>query len=98
MLVAVSLAASMAIGIPLGVLAARRPLVGQGVLAVVGVIHTIPALALLAFLVAALGTIGTLPALVALSLYALLPLRRRRSWRESRLPPLSTSALLPSPP
>jgi osmoprotectant transport system permease protein len=76
MLVAVSLAASMVIGIPLGVLAARRPVLGQGVLAGVGVIQTIPALALLAFLIAALGTIGTLPALVALSLYALLPIVR----------------------
>jgi osmoprotectant transport system permease protein len=76
MLVAVSLAASMLIGVPLGVLAARRPVLGQGVLAAVGVIQTIPALALLAFLIAALGTIGTLPALVALSLYALLPIVR----------------------
>jgi osmoprotectant transport system permease protein len=66
----------MIIGIPLGVLAARRPLLGRGVLAAVGVIQTIPALALLAFLIAALGTIGTLPALVALSLYALLPIVR----------------------
>ncbi len=76
MLVGVSLAASTLLGIPLGVLAARRPLLGQGVLAAVGVIQTVPALALLAFLIAALGTIGTLPALVALSLYALLPIVR----------------------
>ncbi len=76
MLVAVSLAVSTVIGIPLGVLAARRPLLGQVVLAMVGVVQTIPALALLAFLIAALGTIGTLPALVALSLYALLPIVR----------------------
>jgi osmoprotectant transport system permease protein len=75
-LVFVSLAVSMAAGIPLGVLAARRPVLGQGVLAAVGVIQTIPALALLAFLIAGLGTIGTLPALVALSLYALLPIVR----------------------
>lgn len=75
-LVVVSLAVSMVIGIPLGVIAARRPLLGQGVLAAVGVVQTIPALALLAFLIAALGTIGTLPALVALSLYALLPIVR----------------------
>ena len=76
MLVVVSLVVSMCLGIPLGVLAARHPALGQGVLAAVGVIQTIPALALLAFLIAALGTIGTLPALVALSLYALLPIVR----------------------
>ncbi len=76
MLVVVSLVVSMGLGIPLGVLAARHPALGQGVLAAVGVIQTIPALALLAFLIAALGTIGTLPALVALSLYALLPIVR----------------------
>jgi osmoprotectant transport system permease protein len=75
-LVFVSLVVSTGLGIPLGVVAARRPALGQGVLAAVGVIQTIPALALLAFLIAALGTIGTLPALVALSLYALLPIVR----------------------
>ena len=75
-LVFVSLAVSVLIGIPLGVLAAKRPTLGQAVLAGVGVVQTVPSLALLAFLIAALGTIGTLPALVALSLYALLPIVR----------------------
>ena len=75
-LVFVSLAVSVLIGVPLGVLAARNPLLGQGVLATVGVIQTVPSIALLAFLIAALGAIGTAPALVALSLYALLPIVR----------------------
>jgi osmoprotectant transport system permease protein len=75
-LVAVSLAAAVAVGVPLGVLAFRVRAAGQPILAAVGVIQTVPALALLAFLIAALGRIGTVPALVALFLYALLPIVR----------------------
>jgi len=75
-LVFVSLAASIAAGIPLGVLAHKVRAVTQVVLGVVGVIQTIPSLALFAFLIALLGTIGTVPALIALFLYALLPIVR----------------------
>ena len=75
-LVFVSLAASILIGVPLGVVAARHPRAGQVILALVGMIQTIPALALLVFLIALMGTIGTAPTLVALSLYALLPIVR----------------------
>lgn len=71
-----SLAASVAVGVPLGVLAAKLPASAQLVLGAAGVIQTIPALALLAFLVAGLGTIGTWPALIALFLYGLLPIAR----------------------
>jgi osmoprotectant transport system permease protein len=71
-----SLAASVAVGIPLGVLAAKVPRVGQVVLGVVSVVQTIPSLALLAFLIAVTGRIGVLPALIALFLYALLPIVR----------------------
>jgi len=76
LLVAVSLAAAIAIGVPLGVLAFKVRAAGQPILAAVGVIQTVPALALLAFLIAALNRIGTVPALVALFLYALLPIVR----------------------
>jgi osmoprotectant transport system permease protein len=76
MLVFGSLAAAVAIGVPLGLWAARRPAVAQPVLAGVSVIQTVPALALLAFLIPILGTIGTVPALVALFLYSLLPIVR----------------------
>ncbi len=76
LLVFVSLAASILIGVPLGVVAARSPRSGQLILAIVGVIQTIPALALLVFLIALTGSIGTAPTLVALSLYALLPIVR----------------------
>jgi len=76
LLVFVSLAASVLVGVPLGIVAAKLPRAAQPVLAAVGVIQTIPSLALLAFLIALVGTIGVLPALVALFLYALLPIVR----------------------
>ena len=76
LLVFVSLAASVALGVPLGVAAAKVPRAAQPILGVVGVIQTIPSLALFAFLIALLGTIGTLPAMIALFLYALLPIVR----------------------
>ena len=76
LLVFASLAASVAAGVPLGVVAAKLPRAAQPVLAAVGVIQTIPALALLAFLIALVGTIGVAPALIALFLYALLPIVR----------------------
>lgn len=75
-LVFASLAAAVAVGIPLGVLAWRWRQITQPVFAVVGLLQTIPSLALLAFLIALVGSIGTLPALIALFLYALLPIVR----------------------
>jgi osmoprotectant transport system permease protein len=76
LLVFVSLAASVAVGIPLGILAQKIESLRQAVLGTVGVIQTIPSLALFAFLIALMGAIGTAPALVALFLYALLPIVR----------------------
>jgi osmoprotectant transport system permease protein len=76
LLVFASLAASIVLGVPLGVLAAKVPRTGTVIFGVVGVVQTIPSLALLAFLIALVGTIGTLPALLALFLYALLPIVR----------------------
>jgi len=75
-LVFASLAASVAAGVPLGVLAAKWARAAQPVLGAVGVVQTIPSLAMFAFLIAATGAIGTWPALVALFLYALLPIVR----------------------
>ena len=71
-----SLVASIAVGVPLGVAAARKSWLAQPIFALVGVVQTIPSLALLAFLIALMGTIGTLPAAIALFLYALLPIVR----------------------
>jgi osmoprotectant transport system permease protein len=75
-LVFAALAASCAVGIPLGVYAARRKPVAPWVFGVVGAIQTIPALALLAFLIPLTGRIGLVPAFIALTLYALLPIVR----------------------
>ena len=71
-----SLAASLVVGLPLGVLAAKKLALAQPIFAVVGIIQTIPSLALLAFLIALMGSIGIWPAAVALFLYALLPIVR----------------------
>ena len=76
LLVFVSLVASIALGVPLGIAAAKMPRAAQPILGTVGVIQTIPSLALFAFLIALLGTIGTVPAVIALFLYALLPIVR----------------------
>jgi osmoprotectant transport system permease protein len=75
-LVFASLALGVAVGVPLGIWAARASSARQPILSLVGVIQTIPALALLAFLIPLFRQIGVLPALVALFLYALLPIVR----------------------
>ncbi len=71
-----ALAMAVAAGVPLGVLAFKRPRLAGVVLGVVGVLQTVPSLALLAFLIALLGVIGFVPALLALFVYALLPIVR----------------------
>jgi osmoprotectant transport system permease protein len=76
LLVFVSLATSIVVAVPLGILCEKKKQLTQIILGAVGVIQTIPSLALFAFLIALLGTIGTLPALLALFLYALLPIVR----------------------
>ncbi len=74
-LVGVSMTVAVLVGLPLGILAARRPRLAQVELMGVGVLQTIPGLALLAFMIPLFG-IGKVPALVALCLYALLPIVR----------------------
>jgi len=74
-LVLVSLAAAIVLGVPMGIAAARFRKAGQIELGAVGMLQTIPALALLVFMIPLFG-IGKGPALVALSLYALLPIVR----------------------
>jgi osmoprotectant transport system permease protein len=75
-LVFVSLAASIVVGIPLGILAARRPALEGWIVGATGVVQTIPSLALLAVLIPVTGRIGVVPAFIALALYALLPIVR----------------------
>ncbi len=71
-----SVALATLLGVPLGVLASRRPRLQQWVLSLAGVAQTIPSLALLAVLIPLVGRIGTVPALIALVVYALLPIVR----------------------
>jgi osmoprotectant transport system permease protein len=74
-LVGVSLLCAVLIAVPLGILAARRPHLGQVLLALAGILQTIPSLALLVLMIPLLG-IGTRPAMAALFLYSLLPILR----------------------
>jgi osmoprotectant transport system permease protein len=84
-----SLAAALAVGLPLGILCHRVPRLRGAVLGVLNVIQTVPAIALFGILMAPLGLlaaawplaaalgirgIGAAPAVVALFLYSLLPI------------------------
>jgi len=75
-LVFFSLAASVIVGVPLGMLAARNHAAEVVILGVTGVLQTIPSLALLAILIPLTGRIGMVPAFIALAVYALLPIVR----------------------
>src|SRR5438046_8574330 len=77
-LVGVSTLIAVAIGIPLGILIARRPVLSKPVLASANIIQTIPSLALFGFLLPVpwLGDRAERLAILALTLYALLPLIR----------------------
>jgi osmoprotectant transport system permease protein len=82
-LVRKSLIPAIFVGIALGIFAYRRPLLGQGLLALVGIVQTIPALAVLVLImpaVTALGLpalgVGSVTAMTALFLYSLLPIVR----------------------
>jgi osmoprotectant transport system permease protein len=85
-LVGASLALAILLALPLGVAAARRPRLGQLVLAVVGIVQTIPSLALLVFMIPVFG-IGIVPACVALFLYSLLPIVRNTVAGLADIPP-----------
>lgn len=77
-LVLASTVVAVAVGVPIGIVAARRPRVGGPVAAAAGVIQTIPSLALFGFLLPLplVGGIGARTALAALILYGLLPIIR----------------------
>jgi osmoprotectant transport system permease protein len=76
-LVAISTLVAIAIGLPLGIFAARRPRAGRPIVAVANVVQTIPSLALLGFLIPIpFVGLGARAAIVALILYALLPIVR----------------------
>ena len=85
-LVFLSLAASIVIGIPLGILAAKRPATEGWIIGATGVVQTIPSLALLAILIPLTGRIGAVPAYIALALYALLPIVRNTHAALTQIP------------
>ena len=77
-LVGATMLLSIAIGVPLGILVARRPWLSKPILGSANVAETIPSLALLGFLLPApwLGERADRVAITALTLYALLPIIR----------------------
>lgn len=74
-LVGISLAAAIAVAIPLGIAAYRWRRAGPVILGVTGMAQTIPSLALFVFMIPLVG-IGGPPAMIALFLYSLLPIVR----------------------
>ncbi|HET7097435.1 MAG TPA: glycine betaine ABC transporter substrate-binding protein, partial [Casimicrobiaceae bacterium] len=85
-LVFFSLVASIIIGIPLGIFAARNPAAAGLIIGTTGVLQTIPSLALLAALIPLTGRIGAVPAFIALALYALLPIVRNTHTALTQIP------------
>ncbi len=85
-LVFLSLAASVVVGVPLGILAARHRAAEAIILGITGVLQTIPSLALLAILIPLTGRIGIVPAFIALALYALLPIVRNTHTGLTQIP------------
>src|SRR5258706_7610813 len=78
MLVTASTSVAVAIGVPLGIFAARRPRLASPLMAVASIVQTIPSLAMFGFLlpVPLIGGVGARAALVVLILYGLLPIVR----------------------
>ena len=77
-LVTVSIFLAVLIGIPLGILITRHPVLSKPILGGANIIQTIPSLALFGFLLPApwIGARADRLAILALTLYALLPLIR----------------------
>ena len=77
-LVIISLAIAISIGLPVGIFITRQPKLAAPILGLANAIQTIPSLAIFGFLISVpfLGGIGKIPAIVALTLYALLPIIR----------------------
>ncbi|HKD04104.1 MAG TPA: ABC transporter permease [Terriglobales bacterium] len=80
-LVTVSIFLAVLIGIPLGILITRHPVLSKPILGGANIIQTIPSLALFGFLLPApwIGARADRLAILALTLYALLPLIRNTS-------------------
>ncbi|ROI06554.1 ABC transporter permease subunit [Chryseobacterium sp. G0240] len=70
-----SLLLAIIVGVPLGIIIARKRTLSNPVLGIAGILQTIPSIALLGFMIPAFG-IGAKPAIIALLIYALLPIIR----------------------
>jgi osmoprotectant transport system permease protein len=83
LLVAASTAVAVAIAVPLGVFAARRPRLAAPLLGLANIVQTVPSLAMFGFLlpVPLIGGVGARAALVVLILYGLCEVSIRRSAR-----------------
>src|SRR5947208_3122079 len=77
-LVAVSTLAAIAVGVPLGIFAARRPRLSAPVTVFANIVQTVPSLAMFGFLlpVPLIGGVGARAAAFVLILYGLLPIIR----------------------
>src|SRR6266446_4267563 len=77
-LVAASTLVAIALGVPLGVFASRRPRLSAPLVGVANIVQTIPSLAMFGFLlpVPLIGGVGARAAIVVLILYGLLPIVR----------------------
>src|SRR6266446_2256668 len=78
LLVVVSTLVAVAIGVPLGIFASRRPRLSAPLVGIANVVQTIPSLAMFGFLlpVPLIGGVGARAAIVVLILYGLLPIVR----------------------
>jgi osmoprotectant transport system permease protein len=78
LLVAISTTIAVAIGVPLGIFAARRPRLASPLVGFANIVQTIPSLAMFGFLlpVPLIGGVGARAALAVLVLYGLLPIVR----------------------
>lgn len=77
-MVVAATAVAVTIGVPLGILAHRRPRLGNPLIGLANIVQTIPSLAMFGFLIPlpVVGGIGAKAALIVLTLYALLPVMR----------------------
>ena len=78
LLVVISTAVAVAIGVPLAIFATRRPRLAAPLVGVANIVQTIPSLAMFGFLlpVPLIGGVGARAALAVLVLYGLLPIVR----------------------
>jgi osmoprotectant transport system permease protein len=78
LLVGASTIVAVAIGVPLGIFAARRPRLSAPIVGLANIVQTVPSLAMFGFLlpVPFIGGIGTRAAIAVLILYGLLPIVR----------------------